>query len=533
MKTNRILLALLLVVSIAGCKSLRKQKRIVYRDSTITNITSFNNLFFDSVQLDSFLKKHAEFKNYAELFSNFYKERNYQYAWFDSKGIAEQSVNFINLLNSSITELQDSSLYNPKLFELYEAAVTDTLHLQKQTDVFKTELLLTGQFFSYATKIYKGSDLDATDLGWFIPRKKIDLRAILDTTIKSKVTDAAMFAAQNTQYIKLQEQLDFYYKLAKNTNKDIIPKQKKALKTGDSSAVIIQVKRQLALLGDLKTTDNQPFFDTLLFEAVKHFQTRMGLTVDGTVGNKMIEELNIPPQQRIRQLLVNMERLRWMPPIKDSNFILVNIPEYRLHVFDSGRSVLDMNIIVGKAANSTVIFNASLKFIVFSPYWNIPPSIVRKEILPAMSRNSNYLRSHNMEITGTLNGLPVIRQKPGETNSLGLVKFLFPNNYNIYLHDTPNRELFSLSSRSLSHGCIRISEPKKMAQFLLRDDPSWDSDMIDSAMHLSKEKWVTLKKTVPVFIVYFTAWVDKTGTLNLRKDIYGHDEKMAAKLFTK
>jgi murein L,D-transpeptidase YcbB/YkuD len=138
-----------------------------------------------------------------------------------------------------------------------------------------------------------------------------------------------------------------------------------------------------------------------------------------------------------------------------------------------------------------------------------------------------------MEITGRSNGLPLVRQKPGPYNSLGLVKFLFPNNYNIYLHDTPNRDLFTQSSRSLSHGCIRISEPKKMAQYLLRSDTAWNSNNIDSSMHLSKERWVTLKKTVPVLIVYFTAWVDKLGTLNFRKDIYGHDEKMAAKLFIK
>ena len=138
-----------------------------------------------------------------------------------------------------------------------------------------------------------------------------------------------------------------------------------------------------------------------------------------------------------------------------------------------------------------------------------------------------------METTGTSNGLPVVRQKPGANNSLGLVKFLFPNNYDIYLHDTPNHELFNVSSRSFSHGCIRIAEPKKFAQYLLRSDTAttWKSNVIDSSMHLQKERWVTLQKTIPVFIVYFTAWVDKNGLLNFRKDIYGHDEKMSEKLF--
>ena len=279
--------------------------------------------------------------------------------------------------------------------------------------------------------------------------------------------------------------------------------------------------------------DTSEAFDSATVNAVKKFQRRMGLSVDGSVGNKMIEELNVPIKWRIRQLLVNMERLRWMPPEKDSNYILVNIPEYRLHVFDSGKTVMDMNVIVGKSANSTVIFTGNLKYIVFSPYWNVPTSIVKNEVVPAIKNNSDYLVKNHMEITGKSNGLPVVRQLPGTFNSLGLVKFLFPNNYDIYLHDTPNHDLFSQTSRSLSHGCIRISEPKKMAQYLLRNDSTWNSKNIDSSMHLTKERWVTLNKKIPVLIVYFTAWVDKSGELNFRKDIYGHDEKMATKLFTK
>jgi murein L,D-transpeptidase YcbB/YkuD len=249
----------------------------------------------------------------------------------------------------------------------------------------------------------------------------------------------------------------------------------------------------------------------------------------------MVKELNISIPQRIQQLLVNMERARWMPAEPDTNYILVNIPEYKMHVFDSGKLAFDMNVIVGTSTNNTVIFNGNLKYIVFSPYWNIPVSIVEKEVVPSMKKDKNYLQKNNMEITGKSNGLPVVRQKPGNNNSLGLVKFLFPNNYDIYFHDTPNRDLFSVANRSFSHGCIRIGDPKKFAQYLLRSDTAtiWKSKTIDSCMHLKTEKWVTLKKTLPVFIVYFTTWVDKNGILNFRKDIYGHDDKMSEKLFVK
>jgi murein L,D-transpeptidase YcbB/YkuD len=194
-----------------------------------------------------------------------------------------------------------------------------------------------------------------------------------------------------------------------------------------------------------------------------------------------------------------------------------------------------MNVIVGKETNSTVIFTGNLKYIVFSPFWNVPPSIVEKEVVPGIKKDANYLAKNNMEITGKSNGLPVVRQKPGPNNSLGLVKFLFPNSYDIYFHDTPNHDLFSATNRSFSHGCIRLSEPKKFAQYLLRRDTAtvWKEKVIDSCMHLPKEKWVTLDKTIPVSLVYFTAWVDKNGLLNFRKDIYGHDAKMSEKLFVK
>ncbi|HTD93164.1 MAG TPA: L,D-transpeptidase family protein, partial [Chitinophagaceae bacterium] len=165
-------------------------------------------------------------------------------------------------------------------------------------------------------------------------------------------------------------------------------------------------------------------------------------------------------------------------------------------------------------------------YIVFSPYWNVPPSIIKNEVVPGIKKNKNYLANHNMEWN---NG--AVRQKPGPANSLGLVKFLFPNSYNIYLHDTPSKSLFSETNRAFSHGCIRLSEPKKMATYLLRKDPAWTNEKITKAMNSGTEKYVTLNPTIPVFIGYFTAWVDSEGRLNFRDDIYGHDKKMAEKMF--
>lgn len=530
---RNVLVLLLLVLSLSSCKFF-KAKKLMARDTTITHLTSFNSIFLDSVHVDSFLLQHPEFEAFTEQFHDFYTHRNYEYAWFDSSGLAEQAHNFINLQNSYITDFADSSIFNPVLEDLFQNLLIGKIRpAMGEPKVILAELLLTGQFFRYAAKVYKGSDIDAAKLGWYIPRKKIDLTVLLDSTLKSQLAEGAPLVPGNSQYKKLQEQVARYLVLEKQFPKDKISPVKKSLKKGDSVYALTQIKQRLQLLGDMPGSDTSQLFDSTLENATKVFQRRMGLTEDGVIGNKMIAELNTPISWRIRQLLVNMERVRWMPAERGSRFILVNIPEYKLHVMDSGRQVMDMNVIVGTTANNTVIFTGNLKYVVFSPYWNVPASIVRKEMLPAISRNRNYLARNNMEITGYSGGLPEIRQKPGPTNALGLVKFLFPNNFNIYLHDTPNRELFSLTTRSFSHGCIRISEPKKMAEYLLQEDQRWTSDTIDSAMHLAKEKWVTLNRTVPVYVVYFTAWVDRNGQLNFRNDIYKHDAKMAEKLFTR
>src|SRR5678815_5117271 len=197
-----------------------------------------------------------------------------------------------------------------------------------------------------------------------------------------------------------------------------------------------------------------------------------------------------------------MERIRWLPKEPSTDYLLVNIPEFRLHVYDKGKYSWSSNVVVGSAANNTVIFTGNLKYVVFSPYWNVPSSILRKEILPGIARNKNYLAQHHMEWNGNS-----VRQKPGPWNSLGQVKFLFPNTYNIYLHDTPSKSLFSEDKRAFSHGCIRVSKPRDLAIRALRQMPEWTPEKIDAAMHAGKEHYVTLQKTIPVYIGYFTAFL--------------------------
>src|SRR5258708_6353691 len=232
----------------------------------------------------------------------------------------------------------------------------------------------------------------------------------------------------------------------------------------------------------------------------------------------------------VRKILINLERMKWMPPHPEGKLILVNIPEFRMHVSEDGKEIFTMKLVVGKEGHSTILFSGNLDRIIFNPYWNVPSSIVRKEIVPAMEKHKNYLEKNEMEITGNSEGLPVVRQRPGKKNELGQMKFVFPNSFDIYFHDTPHKDLFSKSQRAYSHGCIRLAAPRKLADYLLQPMPEWTKERVDSLLSTGKEQAVKLSSPVPVLICYFTAWAEGDHLL-FRKDIYGHDSIFSKKLF--
>jgi murein L,D-transpeptidase YcbB/YkuD len=265
---------------------------------------------------------------------------------------------------------------------------------------------------------------------------------------------------------------------------------------------------------------------------VKSVQISYGYKPDGVISSQLIKELNVSAAARLQQILINMQRMHWIPTAPEGKLIVVNIPEFVLHVKEAKKDVFNMPIVVGKEGTNTVLFAGQLNQVVFSPYWNLPESIVQNEILPQIDEDSDYLEKHDMEITGERDGLPVIRQKPGDKNQLGKIKFLFPNSYNIYFHDTPYKGLFEKDKRAYSHGCIRLADPVKLAEYLLRDQPEWTREKIAEAMNSGTEKFVRVKDPVPVLIYYYTTWVDTEGRLQFREDIYDRDKRMAGKLFT-
>jgi murein L,D-transpeptidase YcbB/YkuD len=534
---------IIFIFNIFSCKQIIKQheqtkadtikkKMVKEWNKTIPgNFSDQTKAVFDSTEIIKFLKKYPAFGPYAHDIHVFYSKRKFAYAWYANGQLIEQAGN----LSDRLTNLQSEGIYKatpyPKSLDslVFEARPKD----QGIKPNISSELMLTAQYFVFSKLVFQGmSDATSKAVNWYLPRKKVSYDNYLDTLLKQPDKGGNTLSEPvYRQYDLLKSFLGKYSALDAKEKWPAIPSAK-GLKPGDTSSVIPQIKTRLYKLEDFKGDTLSNVFDDEIQEAIKRFQSRHGLTDDGLPGPGTIAEMNVSLKTRIRQIIVNMERCRWLPVSLNTDYLAVNIPEFKLHVYHADSLLWSCKVVVGQKVHQTVIFYGQMQYVVFSPYWNLPESIIRNEVLPAMRKNPNYINEHNMIITGQLNGLPVIKQKPGPANSLGLVKFLFPNSYSIYLHDTPSKSLFGESSRAFSHGCIRVGEPAKLASFLLKNDTTWTSENISKAMNSGIEKQITLKQKVPVFIAYFTAFTDRSNKLNFRKDIYNRDEQLASMIIS-
>ncbi len=520
-------LGILLLDSCGGASSNGKQpvdsttKRKEVIDISIPGgFSDQAQLHFDSTLLSTFLKHYPAFSAFKKELENFYSRREYAFAWYDKNGLIEQAGNLFNrIMNISDDGLPDKMPYRDSFRVSMDSL--QQIGTIKIPDA-ETELMLTAQYFAYAKIAWQGlSEKNSKALDWNLPRKQVNLLQLMD----SLLNDGRAFIADEPvyrQYGLLKNYLKRYRDIETENGWEAIKPGKKKYEQGDSSQIIAQIRERLFLLGDIESATNNPVYDEGLVKGIKAFQKRLGLKQDGIIGTNFFKEINYPISKRIEQIIVNLERCRWLPEQPEGDYLAVNIPEFSLHAYHNDSLLWSMNVVVGKAVHETVIFSGELKYVVFSPYWNVPASILQNEILPGIRRNPNYLNKHNMEWVGKS-----VRQKPGPSNSLGLVKFLFPNSYNIYLHDSPAKSLFNEDKRAFSHGCIRVSKPKDLAKWLLRNYPEWTDEKIDKAMSAGKEQYFTLKETVPVFIAYFTSWVDREGKLNFREDIYKRDSRLA------
>lgn len=360
----------------------------------------------------------------------------------------------------------------------------------------------------------------------------------------------AGFAPQTPNYARLKQALADYRALAAAGGWSTVP-EGETLKPGMNDPRVAAVRKRLLEAGDLAADQDNgsTLFDPVLEAAVKRFQWRHGLDQDAAVGAKTVAALNVPVDTRIEQILLNMERRRWMPDNLGERYVFVNMADFELKVVDGPKTIHDTRVVVGTPYHRTPVFSGVMTYVVLNPYWNITPTIARNEILPKLRKDASYLQQHDITVlSGWSDGAtPVdpstidwsqvsgrnfpykLRQNPGDHNALGRIKFMFPNPYNIYLHDTPSRELFKRSVRSFSHGCIRVQNPVDLGAVLLAAD-GWSKERLESVIASGEQKVITLSRPIPVHLTYLTAWVNKDGSVHFRDDIYGRDQRLAAVL---
>ena len=484
-----------------------------------------------------------------KLTRTFYDRRAYSPAWIDGESPRPQMDAFLTALRAADREGLDPELYGFSFLHGRREEASKGFLTKKgfePVEAGRLDALLTYVYMKYASDLADGvADLAHADPGWQIRPEKFDPLAQLEKALAEDHVEQSLnsLTPDAPHYRALREALAEYRKRAAAGPWPVLPASLK-LKPGQRGPQVAALADRLAASGDYTPASNgqQLTYGTDLQEAVKHFQLRNGLEPDAVVGASVIAQLNVPIEQRIRQIELNLERWRWLPRDLGERHILVNIPAYHLEVWDKGTVPVQMRVVVGRKDTPTPIFNDTMTYLVFSPYWNVPPEIAKNETLPAILRDPAFLDRNNMEIIDARGNvvdpeavdleepeLYRFRQRPGADNSLGFVKFMFPNQFNVYLHDTPADSLFERATRSFSHGCVRVEKPLELAQYLLKESPEWSGAAIEEAMHAAEEKHVKLGAPIPVYLGYWTAIATKDG-VQFRSDVYGIDARQTARL---
>jgi L,D-transpeptidase YcbB len=469
----------------------------------------------------------------AVLVESFYKGRNYQPAWSQNGHLVQ-----VETLLRAIEDAYGDGL-SPDYYHLTRIrALVDKLVQEPAPDsnqLSELDILLTDAFLTLGCHLSAGCVNPVTiETEWFAKSLKVDVSSVLEQALKKKqIREALMeLRPQKDIYSRLRLALARYRELSSRADWPSVSAGP-SLKKGSKSERVVELRRRLAASGDMSADETTVgnSFDEKVEQSVIIFQKRHGLKPDGVVGRDTLNALNVPLKQRIRQMELNMERLRWILGNIEDRFIVVNIANFRLDVIEHDKSVLSMKVVVGKPYLRTPIFTAKMTYLVINPVWNIPDSIARKEILKKIAQNPHYLAEQNIKTlkrsNATGKALPYrFQQEPGPLNALGTIKFMFPNEYDVYLHDTPAKRLFSENVRTFSHGCTRIEKPLELAEYLLRDDPRWSQQELLAAIEKGTEQIVQIPHPLNVHILYLTAWVDESGIVQFRDDIYGRDKRL-------
>jgi murein L,D-transpeptidase YcbB/YkuD len=490
-----------------------------------------------------------------EEVTRFYLLRAFNPAWIDENGQpSEAAAIFSDRLAEVTAEGLDPARYRHDDIRTRFATLNQGDHVATLTELVDFELLLTDSWLTLAAHLLRGRvDPERLYGQWLASPRERDLVMLLDTALASNAIGQALdeLLPAYTAYGRLRAALAQLRAIDPASEPPRVAPGP-TLRLGAEDERVPAIRRRLRFFGDLPEDANldDTRFDGQVDAALLNFQARHGLDADGIFGSGTRAALNASLAERSAQIALNMERFRWLPQKIEARHLRVNIADFRLDLIEDDLQVMTMDVIVGRAYRQTPVFSGRMTYLVFSPAWHLPPTISRKDILPRLRRDPQSLAADGIRVlTGwgdnerevdpasvdwravPERNLPYhFRQDPGPQNALGRVKFMFPNRFSVYLHDTPARELFDRTQRDFSSGCIRVERPQDLATHLLLEDPAWTPDRIAAAMVSGKEQAVTLPRPLPVYIYYQTAWVDDDGALQFREDIYGRDQGLQAAL---
>jgi len=495
-----------------------------------------------------------DFSDYRAHVAKFYEANDFALLWVREMQPTQQAQDVIALFRQAEQKGLSAEDYDAPRWEARLAKLKPATRQPDEQDAVRFDIALTVSLMRYISDLHIGKvnplrfhfQIDVT-------QKKYDLPEFLQEHVVNASDVSSALAQVEPPYPGYQRTiraLKTYVELAREDDGDVLPEVREPVRPGETYPGVPRLARFLHRVGDLPADaavdPARSVYDGALVDAVRSFQQRHGLGADGRIDARTLAELNVPLNRRVRQMQITLERWRWMPNEYQHAPIVANIPEFRLRAYDQQFKIgTTMNVVVGQAyRHDTPVFIGSMRYVIFRPYWEVPPSIAEHEIVPAIERNPAYLTKENLEfvdprqnpvasesITGATleelrRGQLFIRRKPGPKNSLGLVKFMFPNEFDVYMHDTPATELFAKSRRDFSHGCIRLEKPADLAAWVLRDNPGWTPARIQAAMNGDKTEQVNLTHPIPVLILYATVIVSEDGVVHFYDDIYGHDAEL-------
>ncbi len=482
------------------------------------------------------------------LVRSFYKKRGMKPAWTTGAGPNDDSRQLADVLAHADVEGLDPAEYSTvplkARLERQKGAPVDSSNARALAEF---DLLCSIAALHYMSDVHDGRiSPRALDAVWVAKPHKNDMDARLADALARHRLKAALaeLPPDRPEYANLRKARARYATLVDEGGWPSIPPGP-PLRKGARGPRVRALRQRLAATGELASGSGDRFDDGL-DAAVRTLQARFGRGADGGVGEPERAELNVPAEQRLREIELNMERWRWLPASFGERHLLVNIPEYMLHLFEGGKDVLDMRVVVGKVMNQTPVFSDTMTAVVVNPTWSVPPSIVTNEIVPALAEDPDYLAKHRMRLVGTdgaevdphdvdlsdssADRKVIVRQDAGEGNALGAFKFVFPNSFDVYLHDTPAGALFQEEERSFSHGCIRVEDPLALAHAVLRGRAESNEGRLKALVAAGETKTIALPKPLPVDIVYFTAMADGDGAASFRPDVYGIDQDLVDRL---